>query len=93
MITGSTPSLDQVHNVQQSLRDCPSVQGFSSICRTASHTSRGQFVSGSWLRGDVTAVRKEFKSKTNTDVPHLLGKTPPMVYGIWQREYTDASLK
>lgn len=68
MITDSTSSLDQVHNVQQSLRDCPSVHGFNRICRTVSHTSRGQFIPGSWLRGDVTAVRKEFKSKTNTDV-------------------------
>lgn len=68
MITDSTPSLDQVHSVQQSLRDRPSVHGFSNVCRTVSHTSRGQFVPGSWLRGDVTAVRKEFKSKTNTDV-------------------------
>ena len=68
MITDSTPSLDEVHSVQQSLRDRPSVHDFSSVCRMVSHTSRGQFVPGSWLRGDVTAVRKEFKSKTNTDV-------------------------
>ena len=34
----------------------------------ALHTSRRQSVSGSWLRGDVTAVRKEFMSKTDTDV-------------------------
>ena len=32
----------------------------------ALHTSRRQSVSGSWLGGD--AVRKEFMSKTDTDV-------------------------